>query len=325
MNDMVFTPLKNLYRDNHIIMGREDLLPDCFGGNKVRIAGEYVSEALKEGCDSLIVYGDASSNLCRVMALMCLQNGLEGYAVFQLGTAESYEDTFNSMMVRQSGMKIVPCHYDNVAYVVKNLMDNLRAQGKKPYYIHGNEKGTGHETVPVRAYRKAYGNILDYEKMQGRPFDYIFHASGTGTTQSGLLMGQQDVQAEYAALGWRMPEIYGISIGRNEEKGVQVIEKYIGLTMGDELPLMKERINLDDRFRKGQEDPELDKLIRRNVRQLFIKEGIPSDTLYVGRAFTGMNQILEDKGIQGKRILFLHTGGTPLFYTDWNEVMERKK
>ena len=42
--------------------------------------------------------------------------------------------------------------------------------------------------------------------------------------------------------------------------------------------------------------------------------GIPLDPTYTGKAFWGMLQYLKDHGIRGKRILFLHTGGTPLFF-----------
>ena len=38
------------------------------------------------------------------------------------------------------------------------------------------------------------------------------------------------------------------------------------------------------------------------------------DTTYVGKAFWGMLKFLEDNRIEGKRVLFIHTGGTPLFF-----------
>ena len=44
------------------------------------------------------------------------------------------------------------------------------------------------------------------------------------------------------------------------------------------------------------------------------QDGIPMDTTYVGKAFFGMLQYLRDHEIRGERILFLHTGGTPLFF-----------
>ena len=50
------------------------------------------------------------------------------------------------------------------------------------------------------------------------------------------------------------------------------------------------------------------------IRQIYGREGISLDMTYTGRAFYGMVKYLEENKIQGKQILFLHTGGTPLFF-----------
>ena len=47
---------------------------------------------------------------------------------------------------------------------------------------------------------------------------------------------------------------------------------------------------------------------------MYQKEGIPLDLVYTGKAFYGMEKYLEKENIKGKNILFLHTGGTPLFF-----------
>ena len=41
---------------------------------------------------------------------------------------------------------------------------------------------------------------------------------------------------------------------------------------------------------------------------------MPLDGTYTGKAFYGMKQYIGEHGLQGKNILFLHTGGTPLFF-----------
>ena len=42
--------------------------------------------------------------------------------------------------------------------------------------------------------------------------------------------------------------------------------------------------------------------------------GIPLDETYTGKAFTGMTEYIKKENITGKNILFIHTGGTPLFF-----------
>ena len=58
--------LKTDDRGNRIYVKREDLLPYSFGGNKVRIGLCYLADMQKSGCDHMLAYGNARSNLCRV-------------------------------------------------------------------------------------------------------------------------------------------------------------------------------------------------------------------------------------------------------------------
>ena len=38
------------------------------------------------------------------------------------------------------------------------------------------------------------------------------------------------------------------------------------------------------------------------------------DSTYVGKAFWGMCRFVKENQIEDKNILFIHTGGTPLFF-----------
>ena len=60
------------------------------------------------------------------------------------------------------------------------------------------------------------GNLLSGKK-NGYSFDYIFLASSTNATQSGLLAGSLEESDER--------NIVGISVSRNETRGKQVIAR----------------------------------------------------------------------------------------------------
>ena len=49
------------------------------------------------------------------------------------------------------------------------------------------------------------------------------------------------------------------------------------------------------------------------------KYGIPLDEVYTGKAFSGMKDYLEKEIITGKNVLFIHTGGTPLYFDYLNK------
>ena len=57
------------------------------------------------------------------------------------------------------------------------------------------------------------------------------------------------------------------------------------------------------------------------IETVYADEGIPLDMTYTGKAFYGMIQYLEEHEVKNKKILFLHTGGTPLFF----DYIEDKK
>ena len=42
--------------------------------------------------------------------------------------------------------------------------------------------------------------------------------------------------------------------------------------------------------------------------------GFSLDPIYTGKAFLGMQEYVEENGITGENILFVHTGGEPIFY-----------
>lgn len=53
-----------------------------------------------------------------------------------------------------------------------------------------------------------------------------------------------------------------------------------------------------------------------NASKLLLKYGIPLDSTYTGKAFQGMKKYIAENNIKNKNILFIHTGGTPLFFDD---------
>ena len=67
----------------------------------------------------------------------------------------------------------------------------------------------------MKAYEEAYEEILSWEKNSGTKLDYIFLASSTNATQSGLMAGKFKNGSDC--------NIVGISVSRNEKRGKEVI------------------------------------------------------------------------------------------------------
>lgn len=292
--------------DNEVFIKREDFIPFSFGGNKARKAAYFYQDILKNKCDCVVTYGSGSSNHCRIIANMCKAMDIPCYVV---SPKEAGEETTNTILVRGFGAEITSVPVEEVHDTLECIMEKLRKQGKKPYQILGG----GHGDLGTKAYVDAYEEILQYEKQADMKFDYIFHASGTGTTQAGLVCGQllHDIEEQ---------QIVGISIARKFPQGRNVvkdsIETYLKschVSVADEV--IEKKLIFTDSYRLDGYGAANEQLITQ-IKKTMDEQGIPMDKTYVGKAFWGMNQYLIENNIKNKKILFIHTGGTPLFFNE---------
>lgn len=299
------TPIVDLgeYKGNHLYIKREDLIPFSFGGNKARKAQLFFQEIDKGGYDCVVTYGSGSSNHCRVVANECCRRGMK---CFIISPEESSDTTFNSRMMDLFGAEITKVPVNEVRDTIEGKIEELKANGKKPYFIEGG----GHGNIGTEAYVKCYQEIKEFEKAEGLYFDYIFFASGTGTTQAGLVCGQ--------LLNGDKREIIGISIARKNPRGrgvvVQSIRDYLNGKASEEA-IQAATIFIDDYTSGYGKD---DKQVTETIEMILKNYGIPMDHIYTGKAFMGMTRYMDK--IEGKNVLFIHTGGTPLFFDTLNKI-----
>lgn len=315
------TPIQQVYgiqaHNNEVFIKRDDLLPFSFGGNKVRIARAFISDMKSRGCNAMVMYGDRHSNLCRVLANMCY---IENYPCVMVVTNANSDDqsvSFNQTLISMFDVKVIPCEKDRIADAVDVGMEGLSSKGYKPYYIYGSRLGTGNEGVAARAYAEAYHEITEQEQRLGFSFDRIVLPYGTGSTQGGLVAGELES-------GDRRP-IDGISISsRSEERAFAILRKTVFsyFESKGELPpstqLVNDTLHLHCEYNLGGYGIFNQEVL--NVSNLLLKEnGIPFDPIYTAKAFSGMLRLLKDRNIRGERILFVHTGGLPLYFDSLRE------
>ena len=303
------TPIRRIgsVNGNTLYVKREDMLPFSFGGNKARKAELFFEEIDRGGFDCIVTYGSGSSNHCRVVANMAAARGLSCYII---SPEEASERTYNSAMMELFGAEITVCPVQSVSVTIDSKLAALRAEGCNPYFIAGG----GHGNLGTQAYADCYGEIRRFEKENNIHFDYIFHASGTGTTQAGLVCGQ--------LIERDSRRIVGISIARRAPRGrdvvLQSVRDYLEAyrVQVSEEEIQNATVFVDEYIGGGYgaHSEEVDQVIR----EAMIRYGIPLDPTYTGKAFAGMLDYIARESIQGKKILFIHTGGTPLFFDGIN-------
>lgn len=296
---MYKTPIIKIENDdNDLYIKRDDLIPFSFGGNKVRIAAEFINDMEGQGKNCIVGYGNARSNLSRALANICYQKKIPCHIISPSDEDGTRIDTFNSKMVQSFDAVFHYCSKTNVKSTVESVIEELKNKGLNPYYIYGDSNGKGNEQIPIKAYIKVYEEIKNQ-------FDYIFLATGTGMTQGGLLAGKAKNNGR--------EKIIGISVARSSDNEAVILRNnliaYSDRVENIDIP----EIIVVDAYLcggYGKYDRNIEKIISIQMRQ----NGMPLDPVYTGKAFYGMIDLLKKNNIKGKKVLFLHTGGTPLYF-----------
>ena len=288
-----------LFEDARIVVVRDDIFPFIGGGGKARKAVEYEKMLREGGYNALVTCGGIQSNHNRAMALMAARNGWKCHLCIQ-GTEERFlQEKGNALLNRLSGAECELIQPEDTAVAMDRAMEKLRADGYKPYYVHGG----GHDLPGGTSFVKAVEELKKQCDAKGYKPDYIFHASGTGSTQAGIVVGLEKA-------GWSDVKVVGISVARQQERGKQVIAEFANM-LGEYYGMKKDFTNdiffCTDYLYGGYEQytSEMAAYIERAMKET----GLMFDTTYSGKGFYGMMDYVKKNQLGSKNIIFWHTGG----------------
>jgi len=278
---------------------RDDLYPFLGGGNKGRKMDAIAKDIFLKNANALVTTGGFQSNHCRAVAVFAAQYKLKCTLVLHGSKDEFEKQSGNAKIMRLSGSEIIFVEQSSqIGETMDKAMKQYKVQGFEPYYIWGG----GHTYEGGLAYIDAVKELKDYGIENNWFPDYIFHASGTGSTQSGILAGLDK-------FGFDKTKVIGISVGRKSEQATQIVDDfYKKLCSHYHIRcLNRESIVLDDYLLGGygQYNKDLEKLSLNSIKDY----GFTLDTCYTGKAFYGMLDFIQKNNINTENILFWHTGG----------------
>ena len=274
---------------------RDDIFPFIGGGGKARKAVYYEEMLREQGYNAVVTCGGIQSNHNRAIALMCARNGWKCHLCIQGSEERFLSEKGNALLGRLSGAECELIRPEDTAVAMDRAMAELPAEGYKPYYCHGG----GHDLPGGIAFVEA---VEELAKQTDKP-DYLFHASGTGSTQAGIVVGLDRVS-------WGDVKCVGISVARQYERGRRVIADFANM--------LAEHYGMSDRYDDrilfntdylcgGYEQftPEMEAYLKQAMKET----GLVFDTTYSGKAFYGMMDYIKKHRLQDKKIVFWHTGG----------------
>lgn len=278
---------------------RDDIFPFVGGGSKARKAIAYETFLRKGGYNAIVTCGGIQSNHNRAMALMCAKNGWKCHLCIQGDEKRFFNEKGNALLDRLSGAECELINPEDTAEAMERAMEKLKIEGYTPFYVIGG----GHNLPGGTCFVDAVIELKrQCDKEHYKP-DYLFLASGTGSTQAGIVVGLDLV-------GWGDVKCIGISVARQQERGKQVIAEFANL-LAEHYGLKKnysDKIFFNADYLCGgyeQFTPGMKELLD----QITAKTGLVFSTTYSGKGFYGMVQEIEKHRLHDKRIVFWHTGG----------------
>jgi D-cysteine desulfhydrase family pyridoxal phosphate-dependent enzyme len=304
-----------------VLMKRDDMTGLAFGGNKARKLDFIIADALTHGADTLVTWGGVQSNWCRQVAAAAARIGMKAILVlFRSPTSPPGEDG-NLLLDRlfDADVRIVEAsgisnmmELASVRQYLDPVVETVKQTGGVPYLLPiGGSLVEGSMVQPWGAvsYVNACVELFDQASEDGVRIDSIVLATGSGSTQAGLLVG--------AKLLSPATRVVGVTVYASRPKMVEYVRsiaeraiKYldVSLDLADE-----DIIVFEDYLKEGY--GVFNDEVGDAIRLLAELEGVLLDPVYTGKAMAGMLDLMNKGYIaDGENVVFLHSGGTPALF-----------
>ena len=281
----------------------------AFGGNKIRKLEYLVPDILAQGADTLVTIGGVQSNHTRQVAAVAAKLGLKCHLI--QGSWVDWPDAIydrvgNIQLSRILGAEIAFSQEDFSIALRENWargVEAVRKAGGKPY---GIPAGASDHPLGGLGYAGFAEELREQEKDLGFRFDVILTASGSGSTQGGMVAG-------FAEEG-RARQVVGIDITAKPEATRAMVTKIARQTaemVGVKRAIAEADITLvEDYAYPAYGVPS--KATLEAIRLAARLEGLVTDPVYEGKSMQAMIEMVQaGRFPAGTKLLYVHLGAVP--------------
>jgi len=303
-----------------MFMKRDDLTGLAFGGNKSRKLEFIIQDALNKKADVIITWAGLQSNWCVQTAAVARKLGIKPVLLLfkTYDLPEEYDGNFLLDYILDADIRVEEVEKGKLvsaedAYqIIKEIVSEYKGKGYNPYIapIGGSMVGGSMESpLGAISYVNAFAEMLEQAKAQDIEIDYVVHASGSGGTQAGLVVGAKALKEKVKVLGISVSnqkESYGEEVWAIAEDTIKAL--HLDLTISKE-----DIIIFDEYIKEGYGI--VNKEVSEVIRLVATKEAIMLDPVYTGKAMVALVDLVK-KGFFKKedKVVFFHTGGTPALF-----------
>ena len=281
----------------------------AYGGNKVRKLEFLASDALSQGCDTLVSIGGVQSNHTRQVAAVAARLGMRCRLV-QEHWAEwpdpVYDKVGNILLSRLMGAETLlegEGYSTQVKETWARALEQVRREGGTPYAIPA---GASDHPLGGIGYANFADEVAEQEGALGVFFDTVITATCTGSTQGGMVVGFRAQE--------RPRRLIGIDTAAKPEMTRQAVTRIARATaelIGLNREIRDADVVIEPRF-AGPAYGIPDAATIAAIRMAARLEGMITDPVYEGKSMAGLIGLARSGEIpRAARVLYVHLGGAP--------------
>ena len=288
-----------------VMVKRDDLTGLAFGGNKTRKFDLALGDALAQGATAVVTGAASQSNHARQAAAAAAKLGMKCVLVNRHDQRSLMGIQGNQLLDNILGADVrLVADGVNQEEVKNRVLEELRAQGEKPYLI-----GRRAVVLGTVAYVGCALEITaQLEAMDART-DFICTASGHGT-HAGLALGVKALGLPVRAQG------FSPSRGDEARRRAQLAEVANEASTLMELGVRTTAAEMENTDAYVGENYGIVTEAGLDALHLLArKEGILLDPVYTSKAMSGViDRIRTGEIPEGSTVVYVHTGGNPALF-----------
>jgi len=290
-----------------ILVKRDDLTGLAFGGNKTRKLEFLMADAVSNGADVVVTGAGHQSNWCTQTAAAARKLGMK-CVLIKSGPIDGYdpeEYDGNHLLHFLLGADIKVATSGNTKRVYDETMEELKKKGHRPYLL----TAAGSTPPGVLGYVNAVLEIVSQAVERGIKIDYIVHATGSGGTMAGLVLGAKALNTGI--------KIIGSSVSPGKERMVKNVTRLVNESaehLEIKLRVTEDEITVYDEY-AGSGYGVLTDEKAEAVKLAAETEGLFLDPVYTGTSMANLIGLSRERFFKKDDVVvFVHTGGSSALF-----------
>lgn len=304
------TPLQELPNLTKVLKGpriyakRDDLTGLALGGNKTRKLEYLMADALVKKADHIVTGAGFHSNWCTQSAAAARKLGME-ITLIKTAPEEDYkpeEYDGNHLLHSLMDAEIQTVIPENFKKALDERVESLKESGHTPYVL----LDAGSTPLGVAGYINAMLELECQSREIDLDFNYLVHATGSGGTQAGLVLGAKALSLDTKIIGASTGGRTALEQVENVYRVISEASRSLGLNISVD----KEDVIVKDEY-AGSGYGFVTKEKIEAVRIAAETEGLILDPVYTATSMACLLDLCR-KGFFTKSdsVVFLHTGGS---------------